>query len=257
MQSLELKTDTNRKTATAVHDFISGSSELVLPPKPEGGISEITYNIAIAMQAFYEEMDKVVKRVRQDLEYAGTPVVCKERCTKCCTNPVNTDLNEAILIAEYLKMDHDRLEQFKQDYLTWSKKVDLPTYTRALREIIRDETRDTPWLEIQNAYDNADCTFLGDDLCTIYGLRPAVCRQVLHTGPGDCLDFGEERVRDEELEGIVGIKLPILSTELQKQLDIPSNNTFLMPFFTYHLLEDPDKIISECRQNLYNFQLDL
>jgi Fe-S-cluster containining protein len=105
----------------------------------------------------------------------GERMACAKGCNRCCTSPVLITDGEAIAIVEWLRQpEHaDVRARFEAAYPTWRDKLgELLAQTVEQRD--PEETR--AWcLLVQKR--QAMCAFNHDGACSIYPVRPALCRK--------------------------------------------------------------------------------
>jgi Fe-S-cluster containining protein len=121
---------------------------------------------ADAMQRAEEMYDNAVQKAeaRYRPSYA-----CKPGCTHCCSAPIRVAKPEAELLARHLKamMPAEEIERWK-------------SRARAI-------------LAARAAGGRPRCVFLGDDnLCTVYSLRPLMCRACNSDDVEPCAKWAEE-----------------------------------------------------------------
>jgi Fe-S-cluster containining protein len=111
---------------------------------------------------------------RRDAEI-GARMACGKGCNSCCVSPVLITEGEAIAIAEWLREpEHaDVRARFEAAYPKWRDKLgELATQGGDPRD--PDETRE--WcLRVQQR--QSMCAFNHDGACSIYPVRPALCRK--------------------------------------------------------------------------------
>lgn len=104
-------------------------------------------------------------------------VTCKEGCSHCCKLPATSTVPEMVPVVEYLtaRADWDRRRPALERELT-----------RQLTEFagvdVLDERQRVAFFQRQ-----LSCTFLKDNRCDIYAVRPTVCRyHMVVSSPENC-----------------------------------------------------------------------
>ncbi|MSP62085.1 MAG: hypothetical protein EXR72_17475 [Myxococcales bacterium] len=111
-------------------------------------------------------------------------IACARGCTGCCEEPVVVYLPEAAIVAGWLSRPENRRVRgaFLAAYERWRFAVgEVPEQLAALTE--RDEDR--PAYEAQHRAQwrrRVPCAFLDEGDCTIYPVRPLVCRSANAVG---------------------------------------------------------------------------
>jgi len=109
---------------------------------------------------------------RRDAEI-GTRMACAKGCNNCCMLPVLITEGEAIAVAEWVRHRADVRARFEAEYPRWR-------YT--LGELV-DQAGDPRDAEQKNAWSmrviqrRAMCAFNHEGACSIYPVRPALCRK--------------------------------------------------------------------------------
>ncbi|HYQ60387.1 MAG TPA: YkgJ family cysteine cluster protein [Desulfatiglandales bacterium] len=123
------------------------------------------------------QMDDAIERI-VSLERLPEPIDCQPGCHYCCYNqPILTPL-EALLIGRSVEetfTDRARSELFER--------------MAGILELTRDKSRD----EIMMMRHDLPCIFLKDGMCSIYEVRPAICRACSSTSAEHCATVFESR----------------------------------------------------------------
>lgn len=99
------------------------------------------------------ELEGRVQRKLTELPVVnGRPIACRKGCGLCCRRPVSTLPQEAITLADYVRRTFNPLAQ-------WKLKRRLERYTRDLQRRRRRA-----------------CPFLVHGSCSVYEVRPMMCR---------------------------------------------------------------------------------
>lgn len=152
-----------------------------------------------------EKINKLVLYVRGqaklaqadlDRRMAEIPKVCQAGCDACCYQMVSVHTWEENLIVDYIKtsMHAKTKAQVRKQLLEW---------WRYLKSILRHSTRDNPisfsevrQLELHMIQQRVMCPFLVDKKCSIYPVRPAMCRAHVVTDEADRCTTEPGRVGD-------------------------------------------------------------
>jgi len=116
-----------------------------------------------ALISLYNEMEERIIDYIPMLEKQGKSISCKKGCSHCCHLNVYITEIEAKIIAEYC---HDHNIPIDQNYL--------------MKQLAIDEN------QISKSQHSA-CVFLKNNECSIYPVRPSVCRTMyVFTDPSLC-----------------------------------------------------------------------
>ncbi len=119
------------------------------------------------IREMYGELDDAI--ARRDAEI-GARMACHEGCNACCNSPVLVTEGEAVAIAEWLRepAHADVHRRFNVAYPAWRD---------ALKDLLAtSDPSDTEWmLSVQRRH--VMCAFNHEGSCTIYPVRPALCRR--------------------------------------------------------------------------------
>jgi len=122
------------------------------------------------VELMHAELDDAI--ARRDAQI-GARMACHKGCTACCRVAVVVTEGEAVAVAEWLRVHADARARFATAYGTWRA---------TLGELVEQagKQHDTAaahaWnREVQQR--RAMCAFNHEGACTIYPVRPAVCRK--------------------------------------------------------------------------------
>jgi Fe-S-cluster containining protein len=125
----------------------------------------------------HEAIDEGAEVRGKKAEEAGHVVACKPGCNYCCEQPVLVWLPEALRIAEHLARPENgwAKDAFLSAYPAWRDAVGdgltrIAELTAADRKAEHMEAHVAAWKK------RVLCAFNVGGLCTIYAVRPAVCR---------------------------------------------------------------------------------
>lgn len=122
-----------------------------------------------------------------DILMATVPSACSKSCDACCYQMVSSHTWEEELIGDYIQhtMHADKRAQVRRQMMDWWK---------YLTGILRPVSREHP-LTLQEVQELTQhmithrimCPFLVDHQCSIYPVRPAMCRaHVVSSDPAQC-----------------------------------------------------------------------
>lgn len=94
--------------------------------------------------------DEGVEATRVHQVAAGTPVACSKGCSACCKNP-SVPFTEPELLG-----------------ISWFAS-----------EVLAGEARTKVMGQLETHMSRSECPFLVDELCSIYPVRPLICRQFM------------------------------------------------------------------------------
>jgi Fe-S-cluster containining protein len=118
----------------------------------------------------HEQLDDAI--ARRDAEI-GARMACKKGCNQCCSAAVLITEGEAIAVAEWLRENPDVRARFEAAYVGWSAKIGTLAAESGDQ---RDANETRAWaLRIQER--QAMCAFNHEGACSIYPVRPALCRK--------------------------------------------------------------------------------
>jgi Fe-S-cluster containining protein len=104
----------------------------------------------------------------------GARMACHKGCSACCTTPVLVSEGEGVAVAEWLcdPVNAETRAYFETAYATWRDTIgDLA----GMGETSDQEAHRTWMLEVHRRH--AMCAFNRDGACTVYPVRPAICRK--------------------------------------------------------------------------------
>ncbi len=176
---------------------------------------------------------RVQKNVSQYVDEHAGPTVCGAGCSHCCKLPVGLSS-----LAELRLM----VDAFKKQ----ATKKEFRAFNRKIREDF-DATR-----EIRNPGEyikaGITCPFLKDNKCSVYDVRPAVCRAMYSTDETFCkkgLALAiEGKVGDDTIDRTIGNEAMQFTYEVWKEFEVV-DGCFLMQTGLGLLLAKcvPDKLI--------------
>ena len=107
----------------------------------------------------------------------GRVIACGPGCSHCCDQPVTVYRAEAELIAEWLRRPENAAvrEQFLAAYPAWRERAG-DGFAPLVAAIAAGDVPTEERVHLEQFQRRARCAFNHQDLCTIYAVRPAVCR---------------------------------------------------------------------------------
>lgn len=132
---------------------------------------------AAVVGLFHAQVDRGTEARARAAASRGHPVACADRCNACCASIPIVFAGESVAIARWLREHPEERAHFEEHYPKWeasladalvdyaaaAKAEDVPAAERSLR---------TAWLR------SVMCAFNRDGSCTIYDVRPSICRDV-------------------------------------------------------------------------------
>jgi len=97
--------------------------------------------------------DEGVSETREHNQAQGTPIACAAGCSACCKNPT----------VPFTKPEMQGISWYAS-------------------EVLDGEIRSRVTERLQNHASTTECPFLVDDRCSIYPVRPLICRQYMVRG---------------------------------------------------------------------------
>jgi Fe-S-cluster containining protein len=131
------------------------------------------YDAMVLTGILHATVDRGCEARAETARSRSLKIACEAGCNFCCVQAVMVFLPEAIRIAEWLKLEENRAvrEAFLAAYPAWRERVgDGFDDIAAARGDAQFAAHVAHWRK------NVMCAFNRDGLCTIYAVRPLVCR---------------------------------------------------------------------------------
>ncbi len=144
-------------------------------------------SLATATVNFYRRLDDTITGVSVHIEQS---VQCQQGCTYCCHFKVDVSANEVFAIVEHVQ------STFTLDQL--EKLVQKATHNKSKLAMLSQAKR---------IVTNIACPLLEDNACSIYAMRPSMCRKIHSTNVDAC----QHSYDNPEDENINNAEHPILS----------------------------------------------
>jgi uncharacterized protein YchJ len=156
----------------------------------------------------HEQLDQAIEHRNQDAAAEGVVIACKRGCNACCNLPVVVGDPEAIAVASWLEQpEHTEIrERFLAAYPAW--RAALGGIIEAVIDAATNEDRERACAE--HFFRHAMCPFNRDGDCSIYPVRPALCRTA------HALD-SNQKCQDESASGVDTISHVETDTTYQSQ----------------------------------------
>jgi Fe-S-cluster containining protein len=141
-------------------------------------LPRVTPADAVALtRRFHEAVDETVEARAAYASESGFHIACSEGCSACCRNPIVVSEGEALAVARWLSEPARAAarHQFEQAYPAWHAELGAELSMLSRREA---EGRVTEAERIYEALRQRRvmCAFNQHGSCTIYPVRPTVCR---------------------------------------------------------------------------------
>lgn len=192
------------------------ASELISDPAYVSGErrfkTPITRDDAVDLAgSMHEQMDAAAEARATAATDLGKPLACGPGCSGCCEELVMIFRPEALRIARWLKQRDNAAakQRFLETYPTWKQRVgDTPTQIADLfgngDEAAHEAALEAHWRR------RIMCAFNQDGMCTIYPVRPLLCRNA-HALETSANCYGDSpaqlvrlRLKSDELDAFVG-----------------------------------------------------
>ena len=145
-----------------------------------------------ALVKFYSSLDRNMQAV---VKANAIGIECGEGCSYCCYLKVDTHAHEVFLISDYIK------QNFMPDEIE-ALKVRLQNNANTIRPL----TREQHWVT------NVQCALLVNDRCSVYSVRPALCRK-FHSWSVDLCRQSHEAPDDPTIPSSEDVTLNISARE--------------------------------------------
>jgi Fe-S-cluster containining protein len=197
-------TDQPPYTLPAQFTFGSGDDQVTAAVS----IPFVHRNLTQLLPILYSLSDSVSESVASKLSQTGQPISCKAGCGACCRLMVPLNLFEAEALAGWIRSQPEAKQQeLAQRFETaLAKLAAAGLVDRMVSEDWRVQSDSA--LKVVNDYFSAQvpCPFLEDESCSIYPIRPLICREYLVTSPPEqCSDLAKPVTR---------VNLPLVLTRV-------------------------------------------
>jgi Fe-S-cluster containining protein len=149
--------------------------------------------------------DSFVANVAAATAEVGHPISCKAGCCACCSQLVTISIFEAEALALWIRslpesIQHELAERFNQAFIKLSAAGLIDRLVQIGNQDGQSESESYRRVGLDYLYQRVPCPFLVDESCSIYPIRPLVCREYLVTSPpANCFDPGFLKVAAVQL----------------------------------------------------------
>src|SRR5689334_18586816 len=136
----------------------------------------------------HEQLDRAIERRSTDAADAGVVIACQRGCHACCYYPVVTDEAEAVAVAQWLTQPENAAvrERFLVAYPAWRA-----AHGSTIEALVASPTKDDRVRACADYFfQHSVCPFNHDGDCTIYPVRPALCRITHAVGSSEKCEEG-------------------------------------------------------------------
>jgi Fe-S-cluster containining protein len=136
---------------------------------------------------FYKRLDETIMGASIHVEQG---VQCKKGCAYCCHFRVDVNASEVFAISEYIKtvIEHEKFERYLEKAGEARETLAMMSQAKRIKT-------------------NVACPLLIDNACSVYELRPAMCRKIHSTNVEAC----KQSYDNPEDGGIENAEHPVLA----------------------------------------------
>jgi len=179
--------------ATVTLDLPEGVLELEVPV-PSGPERLIDFARKILPLS-----DVVADMASQEAKRLGFSISCAKGCGACCRQLVPLSPPEAGMMYEYVhSLPEPRRAQVEARFHKAVEQLDKDGFLNTIRDVTPAPGTEEEARTLAREYFSRSipCPFLEDEVCSIYELRPSMCREYLVTSPaGLCRTHSEQQVK--------------------------------------------------------------
>jgi Fe-S-cluster containining protein len=162
--------------------------------------------------------DSLIEGVSAQLAEAGKPVSCKVGCAHCCRQLVALNLFEAEALAAWIQtLPESRRQHLAERFHQTLLKISAAgLLERMVNEDWIVESNTAEKLALDYLYQRIDCPFLEDEQCSIYPMRPLLCREYMVTSaPEHCIDPAAGQNEPVRLPLLFSLSMQSIASELE------------------------------------------
>ena len=215
-------------------DFVSGRRSYARTLDPD----DATFIEGTLQQAVDDACEVRAKKIAED----GMKLACGAGCNYCCEQPILVWLPEAMRVAEWLRRPENAgaLQAFLEAYPVWRERIGADTAKVGEATATGDRVA-TLRVFLAAFQKRVLCAFNQGGQCTIYPVRPIICRH------HHALETNEHCNADDESEGHRGFvvfkplddfveRARMLNTSMHHALGGPKKQTLALATTVYELL---------------------
>ena len=138
-----------------------------------------------AISRQYEAIDKLIDSFALRCKQSEVNIDCKKGCEFCCHQPVFANIQEILLVVDYINSNFSvaQIENIQTKALDKIKKIDATS----VKELLK--------------YSHA-CPLLVDGACSVYPVRPMACRIYMSSDVNSCIRRYELEEEDSEFPSL-------------------------------------------------------
>jgi Fe-S-cluster containining protein len=162
--------------------------------------------------------DSLIQGVSAQLAEAGKPVSCRLGCAHCCRQFVALNLFEAEALTAWIQtLPEFRQQQLAQRFHQALLKISASgLLDRMVNEDWIAQSNTAEKLALDYLYQRISCPFLEDEQCSIYPMRPLLCREYMVTSaPEHCIDPATGHSEPVRLPLLFSHSLQSIASELE------------------------------------------
>lgn len=257
--TIKPQTQKQQTIRDSIEEFLNSDSVLVLPTIGGGRFEYHMNDISVAVDTLYNALDGALETLHQDARNKGTPITCSKGCSYCCNQPVACSIPESIFIVTHLNENPDTLEHFLSRYQTWRGKFDPYKYSEIMNKQFHamiNGKSEGPELRLFAEFNCAECPFLKDNACSIYPVRPTVCRGMLSIDDPEKCRNGEIALlaQGRKFHGLVTNKQGQIYSKLIKSLGTKAQLSAPLPLSVYEIFHGKkdyiEKIVKQANKRI-------
>lgn len=123
------------------------------------------------------------------VESQGEKISCKKGCSACCRQAVPIAEAEAFALAELVEnMNEPKRSRIKKRFAQACERLHEMNWFERMENFAELTPKKREKLVMEHFYENIECPFLENDMCSIHEQRPLICREYLVTTPAENCD---------------------------------------------------------------------
>jgi Fe-S-cluster containining protein len=165
--------------------------------------------------------DSLIAGVAAQLVETGRTISCKAGCGACCRQMVPVSIFEAEALAAWIRTlpESRRQELAGRFHQALLKLSAAGLIDRMVNEDWLADTDSARQLALEYFYQRVPCPFLENESCSIYPIRPLICREYLVSSPAEhCADPVNFQIVPVRLPLSFGRVLNIVGADLEQSI---------------------------------------